>query len=227
VSAREVVLEPGAANRTRWSDTETGKVLGQIKLFAIASPLKLTVTPLQLLGQRRYGEAARFAGAMMVGGALVHALRQTAANMAVQTDPRALAGEAFAESGLTGVLPELISPFAWRFGLLGESARFAERNVTSAFGGPAVGTFVDLYDVIYNPTANRLSAKDLQALRRLLPLQNLWGLRGGINAIQGETAEALDIEGATPCRFAGRALETRPLPGSAARGGTGTGAVIQ
>jgi hypothetical protein len=224
--ARALVLEPGAANRTWWADKELGKTLGQIKSFALASPLKLTMTPVQLLGQRRYAAAARFMGAMMVGGALVHALRQTAAGMEVQTDPRALAGEAFAESGLAGVLPDLLSPLARRFGVLGESARFADRNVTSAFGGPAIGTLVDTYDVLYNRTAKGLSASDLQALRRLLPLQNLWWLRRGINAVQGETAEALELEGATSATFLSRALDTRALPSTTARGGTGTGQQI-
>ena len=90
-----------------------------------------------------------------------------------------------------------------------------------------MGTFMDFYDVAMNRTANGLSAADLQAIRRLLPLQNLWFLRRAINAAQGEIAEGLDLNGATSGTFAGRALETRPLPSSTARGGTGTGQVVQ
>jgi len=226
-ASRTLVMQPGAADRVWWADSELGRTLGQIKSFALAAPTRLAVTPFQLLGQRRYAEAARFVGTMMVGGYLAHALRQLAAGKEPVSDPVAAIGEAFAESGLGGILPDLVSPFARRFGVLGESARYADRNVTSAFGGPAVGSFVDLYDVLYNRTANGLSARDLQAIRRLLPLQNLWWLRRAINAVEGETAEAMGLAGATPQTFGERAVETKPLPGAAERGGTGTGQLVQ
>lgn len=118
-----------------------------------------------------------------------------------------------------------MSPFARRFGWLGESARYSDRNVTSAFGGPAVSAFTDAYDVLFNRSANGLSAKDLQAIRRLLPLNNLWWLRRAINALEGETAEALGLPGATSDTFAGRALDTKPLAATSVRGGTGMGVV--
>jgi hypothetical protein len=225
--ARALVLEPGAANKTWYADKELGKTLAQIKSFALASPLKLTVTPLQLAGQGRYGEAARFVGAMMVGGALVHTLRQVAAGSSVQTDPRGLAAEAFAESGLAGVLPDLLSPLSRRFGILGESAKFSDRNAFAAYGGPAVGALIDASEMFFNRSKNGISANDLQMIRRLIPLNQIWWLRRAINATQGEIAEGLDLAGATPGTFAGRALETQPLRSSTARGGTGTGQVVQ
>lgn len=226
-AARTAVMQPGAADRTWWADSEIGRTLGQIKSFTLAAPTRLVITPIQLLGQGRYAHAARFAGTMMMGGYLVHSLRQLAAGKEPTTHPVAAAGEAFAESGLGGILPELVSPFARRFGILGESARYSDRNVTSTFGGPAVGTFVDTYDVLYNRTQGGLSASDLQAIRRLLPLQNLWWARRAINALEGETAEALELRGATPMTFGARVAETKPLPGAAERGGTGTGQLAQ
>jgi len=226
-AARTSVMQPGAADRTWWADSEIGKTLGQIKSFTLASPTRLIVTPVQLIGQRRYADAARFVGTLMVGGYLSHAFRQLAAGKEPVTDPVAAAGEAFVESGLGGILPELVSPVARRFGILGESARYSDRNITSTFGGPALGTLVDAYDVIYNRTQGGLSAADLQAVRRLLPLQNLWWLRRGINALEGETAEALELKGAEPMTFGERVSETKPLPGAAQRGGTGTGQLVQ
>ncbi|MEX0734560.1 MAG: hypothetical protein WD944_06510 [Steroidobacteraceae bacterium] len=226
-SARTTVMQPGAADRVWWADSEIGRTLGQIKSFALAAPMRLAITPMQLIGQRRFAEAARFTGTMMVGGYLAHALRQLAAGREPVTDPVGAAGEAFAESGMAGILPDIVSPFARRFGILGESARYADRNVTSAFGGPAVGSFVDLYDVVYNRTSKGLSAADLQAVRRLLPLQNLWWMRRAINATVGETAEALELKGATPLSFGARVVETKPLAGTVERGGTGTGQLVQ
>jgi hypothetical protein len=225
--SRTVVMQPGAADRVWWMDSETGRVIGQIKSFAIAAPLKLAMTPFQLIGQRQYLHAARFVGAMMVGGYLAHSLRQLASGAQPQTDPGAAAAEAFAESGLAGVLPDIVSPLSRRLGIFGESARFADRNVMSAFGGPALGTLGDAYDFSMNRTANGMSAKDLQLLRRLLPYQNIWWLRRAINTVQGETAEAFDLPGADSQSFGARLSETRPLLSTGQRGGTGTGAVVQ
>lgn len=225
--ARTLVNEPGAANRVWWTDGEVGKTIGQIKSFALSSPLKLTMTPVQLLGQKRFAAAARFAGSMMVGGALVHIFRQTASGVAIQTDPVALAGEAFSESGLAGVLPDLLSPISRRFGLFGESARFSDRNAVGAYGGPALGTGADFYDLVMNRSVNGINAKDAHMLRRLIPLNQVWWLRRGVNALEGETTEALGLAGATTDTFANRAMSSRPLLPSTQRGGTGTGQIVQ
>lgn len=221
--SRLTVMQPGAADRTWWADGEIGKTLGQIKSFSLAAPVRLTMEPAQLIGHGRYLAAARFLGAMMVGGYLVHVFRQLAAGAVPTTDPAGAAGEAFSESGLAGVLPDIASPFARRFGIFGESARFSDRNVTGAFGGPAVGTAADAYDVLFNRTQGGLSASDLRAIRRLLPFQNLWWARRAINALEGETAEALELPGADSANFLERAAQTQELRPTAQRGGTGTG----
>jgi len=225
--ARMSVMQPGVADRVWWADGEVGKTLGQLKSFTLSAPMRLTMQPVQMLGQRRYAAAARFTGLLLAGGYLSHVFRQVWAGKTPATDPAHALNEAFAESGLGGILPEMVSPWARRFGLLSESARYSDRNVTSAFGGPAVGSFVDAYDVLYNRSQGGMSARDLQAVRRLLPLQNLWWLRRAINALEGETAEALGLEGATAQTFAERMVETRPLPATAERGGTGTGQFAQ
>jgi hypothetical protein len=153
--------------------------------------------------------------------------RNTAAGVEVQTDPMAAAAEAFSESGLGGVLPDMVSPVARRFGIFGESSRYADRNVMSAFGGPAFGTLGDAYDFSMNRTANGMSANDLQLMRRLLPFQNLWYLRRAINAVQGEVAEASGMPRSDARAFADRFGASRALPGVVERGGTGTDRVAQ
>jgi len=223
--SRIVVMQPGAADRTWWADSEVGKTLGQIKSFVLAAPTRLVMEPAQLVGQGEYLQAARFVGSLMVGGYLAHSLRQLLAGKEPVTEPGGAAAEAFAESGLGGIIPEIVSPFARRFGLFGESARFSDRNVTSTFGGPAVGTFADAYDILYNRSANGLSARDLHAVRRLIPMQNIWWLRRSINALEGETAEAMGLEGATTQSFGERLMETAPLKPTAERGATGTGSL--
>lgn len=223
--SRILVFEPGAADRPWWMDREAGRVIGQLKAFTLAAPLRLTITPFQMIGQGQYLAAARLVGALLVGGYLTHVFRQLAAGREPTTDPRQAAAEAFYESGVGGILPDLLSPLGRRFGLWGESARYSDRNVLTAYGGPSVGTFGDLYDLAFNRTANGMNARDLHLLRRLLPYQNLWYLRRAINALEGEAAEAMDLQGAELTNFGERVTRTVPMLPTAERGPTGTGAL--
>jgi hypothetical protein len=202
-------------------------VLGQLKSFALAAPLRITITPAQMLGRGEYVQAARFLGAMMIGGYLAHSLRQLASGKTPASTPGAAASEALSESGLAGVLPDIVAPIGRRIGIFGESARYSDRNVLAAFGGPAAGALGDSYDFVFNRSADGVSARDLQMLRRLLPFQNVWWLRRAVNALEGETAEALDLKGADHKSFAERYAETTDLKPSRERGGTGTGVLQQ
>jgi len=225
--ARVLVMQPGAADRVWWADSDLGKVIGQLKTFSISTPMRMTITPIQMLGHGRPIAAARFMGAMLIGGFLTHVLRQFVAGKTPTTDPLQAANEAFTEAGLAGIVPDLVAPLARRFGLFGESSKFSDRNVLSTFGGPALGTLGDAYDLSMNRTQNGMSARDLQLLRRLMPYQNLWWARRAINALEGETAEAMNLPGADVQSFAHRFLETKPLLPSNQRGGTGTGQLVQ
>ncbi len=214
---RQTVIQPGIADRVWWMDGEIGKTLGQLKAFTMSAPLKLVARPVQLVGQGRHLEAARFVGMMMVGGYLAHAFRNLAAGREPVTDPQAVAGEAFVESGLGGIMPDALGPVARYTGLFGESSKYSDRNPVGAYGGPALGAAFDAWDVLYNRTRNGMSANDLHKLRALLPMQNVWWLRRAINAVEGETAEALDLQGATPSSFGERLVATDPMVPTAQR----------
>lgn len=210
--SRQSVLQPGAANRVWWMDSEIGKTIGQLKTFSLASGNSYSGAIAASLGQKQYLHAAKFIGFMMIGGYLAHTFRQAAAGFAPETDPVAAAREAVSESGLIGVLPDILSPAARLLarGLVhadmldpakaetfGQSMKYSDRSPASALGGPSVGAAFDAWDVLFNRLDNGLSAKDLHAIRRLLPFQNVWFLRRMINALEGETADALNLEGAT------------------------------
>jgi hypothetical protein len=79
-------------------------------------------------------------------------------------------------------------------------------------GKAAAEAFAESYDLVMNRTANGMSAKDLQLVRRLLPFQNAWMLRRAINTVQGESAEALGLAGSDVQTFGGWFLDTKPLP---------------
>ncbi len=215
------VQQPGAADRVWWMDKETGKLIGQLKSFSLSAPTRLLSGGLQMAGQGQYGKAARFFGYMMMGGYLTHVLRQVIAGKTPTTDPKTASFEAFSESGLGGVMPDLLSPVGRRLGILGESVRYSDRNALSAYGGPALGAANDLYDFAFNRTQGGLSAKDLHMLRRMLPWNQVWWLRREINALEGEVAEGFDLQGADHATVGERLLRTDALPNT--RDGTGAG----
>lgn len=203
--SRIVVQQPGIADRVWWMDKELGKVIGQLKTFALSSPVRMAMAPLQMIGQGQYGKAARFVGFMMVGGYLTHAIRQTVSNQPVETDPGAAAMQAITETGLAGVLPDIASPWArnWAPEYFG-NVKYGDRNLYSAYGGPAIGTAADAFDMMFNRPKGGISANDLHAIRRMMPYQNVWMFRRAINALEGETAESLGLEGATQGDFVSR-----------------------
>lgn len=217
-----VVVEPGHADRVWWMDKETGKFIGQLKTFTLSAPARLASAPLSMIGTGNYSGAARFMGFMMAGGYLTHAIRQLLAGKQPTTDPASAANEAFTETGLAGIAPDILSPLARRAGF-GESVRMADRNAASAFGGPALGSAIDAYDILYNRSHGGISASDLHAIRRMLPWQSAWMLRRGINAMEGELAESMGLKGADTASFVDRFVRTEAVLPANKRGGTGTG----
>lgn len=205
------VQQPGAADRVWWLDKETGKLLGQLKTFSLSSPTRLLAGGLQAAGHGAYGQAARFFGFMMMGGYLTHVTRNLVAGKTPSTDPKTAASEAISESGLLGVMPDVLSPVGRKFGLAG-GVRYSDRNISSAYGGPALGALTDFYDVAFNRTEGGISAADLHAIRRLLPYNNVWFLRREINALEGELAESLDLQGSDTASFGERMMRTEALP---------------
>jgi hypothetical protein len=206
--SRQNVLQPGAANRVWWMDSELGKTIGQLKTFSLASANAYSGAIAGAIGQREYAYAARFIGFMMIGGGLAHSLRSLAADTELPSTPGQFASLAIQQSGLLGVLPDIISPVGRMLTRVGEnvgalepdsalsaafggSSRYSDRNPISALGGPALGAGVDLWDIAFNRIDNGLSADDVHAIRRLLPFQNVWYLRRAINALEGELSEGI------------------------------------
>lgn len=225
--SRIAVQQPGAADRVWWMDSETGKLIGQLKSFALSGPTRLLSGGLQMAGQGEYAKAARFFGFMMMGGYLTHAIRQVVAGKQPVTNPQTAAFEALTESGIAGVIPDVVSPLGRRLGMFGESVRYSDRNALSAYGGPALGALNDAYDFAFNRTEGGMSAADLHMLRRMLPYNQVWWLRREINALEGELAEGLDLKGADTSTFAERMMRTDVMLAAKKRGGTGTIAQAQ
>ena len=208
---RHAVQQPGVADRVWWMDSEIGKVVGQLKTFALSAPVRMALQPVQMASMGQYGRAARYVGFMMLGGYLTASLRGLIAGVKPETDPKKAVSSAITETGLLGVIPDVLGPAGRRVapGWFGKG-KYSDRDIFSAVGGPAIGQGVDAWDILFNRTAdNRVSANDAHAIRRMLPWQNAWMFRRAINGLEGEISEALDLKGATNQTFFERVVETK------------------
>jgi hypothetical protein len=73
-------------------------------------------------------------------------------------------------------------------------SRYATRNVAGALLGPSLGTVQDLSQVIGAVSTGDLSKSDISAMRKMLPYQNLFYMRGLLNQLEDKAAQAAGAE---------------------------------
>jgi len=191
-----IVVTPGQ-DKPLWMSTELGKAVGQFKSFGTSSMQKTMLAGIQ---QR---DAAVLNGTLITLGlgAMVYWLKQTNAGQPVSDDPKVWAVEALDKSGLVGWLMDAnnIAEKASR-GRVGLSAitgkqvsRYASRNVTGAFLGPTADAVSDIFQVSGSIFAGDTTKSDLHKVRQLLPIQNLFYVRGLINQVEEATGNSLGL----------------------------------
>ena len=87
---------------------------------------------------------------------------------------------------------DVIFPGLWQLG--GEElSRFSDRSLFSTVAGPTFGTLGEIYSAqLPSKVLNgEVSEKDVHMLRRMLPGQNIFYLRRGINVLEEEAADAV------------------------------------
>ena len=119
-------------------------------------------------------------------------------------NPRVWVAEAVDRSGITGWLFDLNGMVEKvSRGAIGANAltggptlsRYAVRNAVGSVLGPTFGLGEDAFRVAGAAATGELKRSDIRAARRLLPYQNLWYIRGLLNALEDETAEELELKG--------------------------------
>jgi hypothetical protein len=82
---------------------------------------------------------------------------------------------------------EKINPNFGLAGLTGEAAsRYASRNMTAAWAGPSAGLLQDIVDTTSALSQDGWSGADTHRVRGLLPYQNLFYLRLGLDKVESE-----------------------------------------
>ncbi len=178
------IVTPGM-DKPLWISTWQGSFFGQFKSFGIAS-----IHRTLLLGLQQKEAGALLGATMMIGLGMVSETLKAAANdkPLPQNDAQWLAA-GIDRSGLLGYFMEVNNMTErMTLGHVGVSAvtgkqlsRFASRNTLGSFIGPSAGTLADITGALQGLTAaltekEHVRESDIAALRRLIPLQNLFYL---------------------------------------------------
>jgi len=191
------IVTPGIGDRPLWMSSELGKTVGQFKTFAFASTQRILLAGVQ---QR---DAAVLNGALLsvALGMGVYSLKSRVAGRETSEDPAVWVREGVDRSGVLGWLYEAgnISEKFTR-GLIGPSAltgdgemasRYASRGVFGALFGPSVGRVEDIAKATGAAVSNEFSESDVRALRRLIPYQSLFYMRGLFDKLEDSAADVL------------------------------------
>jgi hypothetical protein len=213
--AHSVTLRPGVGDTPLFMSTEWGKALQQFKTFGFAAQ-RSVVNPLMQGIAHGDPKAASALLALVSMGTLSYVAKQTAAKQPIEPfDSPKFALEVLDKSNLMGWTSEFIFPALWMMGMKNLS-RWSDRDPVETIGGPVVGTIFSTYahqlpakflaSTGINDDQNKpVSRADLHFMRRLMPGQNLWYVRGQINDLEDAMGDAFDLSGKSN---ADRASET-------------------
>ncbi len=193
------IVTPGIGDRPLWMSSEIGKMVGQFRSFSFAAVQRVTISGLQ---QR---DMAALNGALLsvALGMMVYAVKGWQAGIELSDDPRQWLAEGVDRSGLVGWLFDAnnIVEKATR-GTVGINAliggptmsRYASRNLEGAVLGPTLGLMAESAGVVGSLATGQWTATDTRALRRLVPYQNVFYIRGLFDAAERGINHELGVE---------------------------------
>jgi hypothetical protein len=188
--------------------TEWGKTLRQFTTFAYAAT-RSVVNPLAQGLAHGDARAAQAMFALAGAGALSYMAKQTAAGQPIEPfDSGRFALEVLDKSNLMGWTSDAIFPMLWMTGF-NNLSRWSDRDPVETMLGPSAGTLAATYaqqlpakirgslegDLDIDTDQKGMSRADLHFIRRLMPGQNLWYARKGINALEDAVGDAFDLPG--------------------------------
>lgn len=184
-----IITTPGAGDKPLWMSGELGKTLFQFKSFTMSATQRVLISGLQ---QR---DAAFFSGAIaMVGmGMFRYALYLWAAEKALPDSWEQWVAEGVDRSGITGWLFEAHNGLEKvTGGVVGLNAltggapmsRYVSRSAVDSLLGPTFGAAKDAVDVIASASTGNWTPGSAAALRRMVPYQNLFYVRGLFDRLQ-------------------------------------------
>jgi hypothetical protein len=217
--AHSVTLRPGAGDTPLFMSTEWGKALRQFTTFGFAAQ-RSVVNPLMQGLAHGDPRALQAILALTAMGTLSYVAKQRAAGQPIEPfDSPRFALEVLDKSNLMGWTSDLVFPALWMLGFKNLS-RWSDRDPVETIGGPSVGTVFSTYKqrlpakalasagVGGLDSSQRISRGDLHFLRRLMPGQNLWYLRNGINHLEDAVGTSFDLPGKSNAERAAENITT-------------------
>lgn len=187
------IVTPGIGDRPLWMSSEWGKVVGQFRSFTLAATSRITAEGFQ----RRDWEVLQGISLMVALGMLSYWTKMKLAGREVSDDPEVWIKEGVDRSGVTGVIFEGHNMLEKLLGvtLVGDapSSRFAGRNWEAAIGGPTVDAGGDVIRILNRIADGEWTAADTHRVRKALPANNVFWLRGLFDAIEEGVNEGLDV----------------------------------
>jgi hypothetical protein len=204
-----MVVTRGAGDLPLLMDSEIAKTLFQFKSFGMSATNRVLIPMAQGLAR---GDLASANGlmAMLSMGAMTYITKEIVAGREPDLSPGRVIAESLNWSGALAYLPDFYDPGA---GLVHAPrlSRHSNRTPIETLLGPTLGTATEAYGTVAGITDLGMSQKDIHRVRMMLPLQNLFYLRRVINALEGETGEAIGAEGATRGTFINRVGAVEPV----------------
>jgi hypothetical protein len=200
--AHGMTLRPSAGDLPLLMSSELGKALLQFKSFAFAASRHVLMPLSQGIAA---GDVRAATGllALLGSGYLSYWAKQRSAGMPVEThNMTALAGEVLDRSNLPGWIGQAIWPAIWQLGFK-DLSRWSDQDAVETIGGPVAGTVADVYErrlpsrIFGNQVdpQDTFRRSDLHFIRRLLPGQNLWYFRRGVNNLEDSIGDLFNLPG--------------------------------
>lgn len=193
-----VIIIPGQ-EKPLFMSKQHWQVVLQFKSFMYAATHKIVIGTVQ----GREAHAVQGAIAMLGMGMMTYAIKEKLAGNELSEDPRVWVDEGLDRSGMLGLFGEIentiekisggaigIRPF---MGVDEQSSRYAARSAYEAAAGPTYGSLLNTILRVGNAGLGDevWQDSDTRALRRLLPYQNLFYLRSGIDLMEEQAHETL------------------------------------
>lgn len=184
------IVTKGVGDIPLLMNKELVKTALQFRSFAFAAHQQVLIAGMQ------QADAAFLSGsATMIGmGMMTYYLKSIASGREISNDPNVWLAEGIDRSGIMPILMEM-NGLADTLGAgvgsqLGAKplSRYASRNKIGSFMGPSFGSAQDAFQVGVAIARGDFNERDIRAIRKNLPLQNLFYIRGVIDNMEESIA---------------------------------------
>lgn len=213
----DTVISPGVGDIPAWMDrNDLGRSVGQFKRWVIAGQTRILVRMIQHAAAKEYATVASHLGGLIAFGMIATALRDIAADGEVDFNrsTREWVWSGVDRAGVLGLFSEMDAMVGMTTGwnaarLIGgaQLSRFRERTALDQALGPTAGLIDDTLKAIMRLTDGSMDMKDVQALRRLAPLQNWFLTNYLLDVATGKQAKDDDRKAKNEARLTRSAMQ--------------------